>query len=617
MSVLAIHCPPCRRSVFAPHLLALMGSVVLSCTDGGLQVIDDVEVTFVDNLLEIEGTVCTDPPRPTDFPVKILFIIDGSQSMQFVDNPTRRALSVEEVILRLRASPQVSFGIISFNAVNEVLTKPGSSITAGDPFGVDLSGAFTRDQQVLQNAVQGLRIADSVTDYQGAFSTAFQVLTQDMLAVSSAELARTKYVLLFLSDGDPFPKCCSQESERAGLCDASTNIFFCENPDAIRANPTQLPYLARSEDYNQPYQINAAVQDIMDLAENFGVGELRLHTAFLFDPSLVGALDANGCYTIGTVNFVCPEPARALLGGLADIGQGVFRDFSSAQEIDFLGFDLTTIKRENALKNLIVSNSNVIATQSGLLVDSDGDGLSDDLEFENGLNRLSRDSDGDGFGDNIEWTLRRGGLDPAVASPGCDDSRELSDGNDRDGLLLCEELLLRTSTELFDTDADGVPDGLELLSGTDPSKADALSDSDLDGVSNGDEIRIHTSVGVGEGSARPSLAYRYQTSELEPDKDGGRCYGFTVKNVQLQTPIARPGEADSFGRNDIFVYVAQAPFDDPNDFGSFKLACVRSRYVAPDFKDPPGGVVTLKPEDFKDPDALDLAADCVGLTAKP
>ena len=95
---------------------------VTACTERRLQPVDDIEVNVVDNLLEIEGEVCTDPPEATDFPVKILFIIDGSGSMQFVDNPNRRALAVEETILRLRANPSVSFAVIRFNESDVVLT---------------------------------------------------------------------------------------------------------------------------------------------------------------------------------------------------------------------------------------------------------------------------------------------------------------------------------------------------------------------------------------------------------------------------------------------------------------------------------------------------------------
>src|SRR5687768_2081825 len=110
----------------APFIFA--AAFALSCTRADLQAIDDIQVDVVDNLLEIEGEVCTDPPEQTDFPVKIMFIIDGSGSMQFIDNPTFRALAVEETILRLRSNPAVSFAVIRFNESDVVLTKPGVDI---------------------------------------------------------------------------------------------------------------------------------------------------------------------------------------------------------------------------------------------------------------------------------------------------------------------------------------------------------------------------------------------------------------------------------------------------------------------------------------------------------
>lgn len=592
--------------------LAVIAFAAAACSDSLLEPIPDVEVNVVDNLLRIEGKLCTDPPTPSDFPTKILFIIDGSGSMQFVDQPARRALAVEEAILRLRSNPSVEFAIIRFNESDTVLTKPQSQITTADPFGVDLSGAFTRSNAVLADAVRELRESDSVTDYQGALSTAFLVLAQDMIDSPPAELARTKYVVLFLSDGDPFPACCSDESAASGLCSQERNIPFCDDPDAIRANPTQLPFLEAGQDYNQPYQVFDVVQDIMDLAENFGVGELRFNTAFLFDPSLVSQVNpATGCFEIGGVTFVCPEDARALLTQMAEIGQGTFRDFSNAEEIDFLGFDVSNIKRDNALKNIIATNMNAIATSQGLKPDSDGDGLDDDLEFAEQLDRTSRDTDGDGFSDPVEYRFRRNGLDPRTPNPGCEPG-ELREDLDMDGLLTCEEVLLRTSTDLYDTDADGVPDGLEVVYGTQPNESDNLRDADLDGRRNGDEIRFHTSIAFDEASERVGLAYRYQTDEAEPDARGGRCYDFSVRNIQLESPLARPGEMQSFARNDIFVYTGQAPFDDPNDFGRFKVACVQGRYIAPDFKDPIEGLVQLCPDDFKEPFEL-TPADCVGL----
>ncbi len=595
-----------RNLIFALLLLA-------GCTPETLRAIDQVEVRAVDDKLVIEGEVCTEPPEPTDFPVKILFVIDGSGSMQFVDIPSRRALAVEEVMLRLRANPSVSFAVVRFNESSAVLTRPGTDITTNEPFSTDVSGAFTRDPAVLGQAVQELRVADSVTDYQGALSTAFLILSQDMLGSPREELARTKYVVVFLSDGDPFPSCCSRRSEEVGLCNRDTNLFFCENPDAIRQNPTQLPFHEAGADYNQPYQIYGAVRDIMALEETFGAGEIRLHTAFLFDPNLVESLDpVTNCYTIAGVNFVCRDEAIELLGNIARIGQGIFRDFSAAEEIDFLGFDLSSVRRERGLRNLFVAHrSATLDDRFAPEPDSDGDGLPDRVEFEIGSSRTDPDTDGDGFSDLLEFRFTRGGLDPLVPNPGCtgeDDRRDV----DGDGLLACEERFLGTSDRFFDSDADGLPDGLELRVRLDPAAHDALLDADLDGVRNRDEIRAGTAVHRDEGQARSSVAYRSRTEDRGVGPNGGRCYGFEVKNLRLTTPLARPGVTGSFGRNEFLVYVSEASEGDPDDLARFKIGCACARYVAPDFKDPPLGRVELSPEDFVRPEEFDPAIHCRG-----
>ena len=71
---------------------------------------------------------------------------------------------------------------------------------------------------------------------------------------------------------------------------------------------------------------------------------------------------------------------------------------------------------------------------------------------------------------------------------------------------------------------------------------------------------------------------------------------------------------NGLGRNELYLYMAEAPFDDPNDFGQYKVACIRARYIAPDFKDPPDGLVRLAPSDFYAPDELNPDEHCVGLT---
>jgi outer membrane protein OmpA-like peptidoglycan-associated protein len=162
-----------------------------------------------------------------------------------------------------------------------------------------------------------------------------------------------------------------------------------------------------------------------------------------------------------------------------------------------------------------------------ILRDSDGDGLSDYAETQvHHTNPRRRDSDGGGRDDGEEVVLD--GTDPLLGTDdlldsdgdGLTNQQETSLGSDpfstdTDGDLLSDteedanrdgryqgdlnenrkfepELGEETDPTSADTDGDGLNDGLELLKGTDPFD----TDSDDDGVSDGDEndlsIDTHT-----------------------------------------------------------------------------------------------------------------------------
>src|SRR2546430_16893615 len=105
--------------------------------------------------------------------------------------------------------------------------------------------------------------------------------------------------------------------------------------------------------------------------------------------------------------------------------------------------------------------------------DSDGDGLSDEQEravFH--TDPLLADTDGDHVGDGIEVSLAAPGLDfdPLVARvpPVCARIDPPDRDSDDDGLLDCEEAVLRTDPSLVDSDRDGLPDLVDVRRRSNP-----------------------------------------------------------------------------------------------------------------------------------------------------
>ena len=118
--------------------------------------------------------------------------------------------------------------------------------------------------------------------------------------------------------------------------------------------------------------------------------------------------------------------------------------------------------------------------------DFDGDGLSDSWEVDHGLDLFDAsdaliDSDGDGL-DSVEEFTR--GTDPENPDS---DGDGLSDGDETD--------IHQTNPILSDTDGDGLSDAIELANpGLDPNdSSDGLSDADADGLSRAREFLLGTS----------------------------------------------------------------------------------------------------------------------------
>ncbi|HWV37226.1 MAG TPA: VWA domain-containing protein [Vulgatibacter sp.] len=538
------------------HLVWLLLLVLGACTESDLVGQAPPPKRPIDNKLTVTGSFCTEDPLAVEFPVKILFVVDTSQSMDVTDPPdpannneSGRLRAVLDVIDDYAGIPGVEVGIVVFNGTVADTTQGFRPIVEPE------------DVASVVAAAANLNFAGGKTDYAAALDLAYQAIVTDTKQADDKMRARSKYVMIFLSDGMPDP-------------------------------------------YITPDEAMEMVKRIQDLERERRLAELRVHTIYLS----------------GRTPAWLQRQPEALLRDMARVGNGSFRNVANGESINFLDIDFTSFRRLFTMKRFTVSNVNALPLRDpALAVDSDGDGIPDVEELRIGTDPTLRDTDGDGFGDFLEHRLRNAGFDPLDPTDADCAVTEDDDFNrrddDGDGLLNCEERFLGTNPRLIDSDADGIPDWIEVRAGTSPIADDRLGDLDRDGRTNGDEVRDHTDPNHPDADQTAFLRYRYDMRQTEI-RESRVCWDFSVSNVSLVSTMATPGLDE--GWNEIHLVLAQAPADAPGDYGEFRMACVRARYRLPeDMKWPGNGRVSLQESDFKrvgvvgDPDAFDPARDCV------
>jgi hypothetical protein len=109
-------------------------------------------------------------------------------------------------------------------------------------------------------------------------------------------------------------------------------------------------------------------------------------------------------------------------------------------------------------------------------VDLDMDGLSDQQEIDQGTDKLNKDSDGDGVMDGAESLS---GSNPMNA-------KSIAPDSDVDGLSDDYEIAEGLNSNNPDTDGDGLSDFMELVLGSNP----LVKDTDLDGILDGREVKL-------------------------------------------------------------------------------------------------------------------------------
>ncbi|MDJ0764043.1 MAG: VWA domain-containing protein [Myxococcota bacterium] len=591
-------------------MLLFIAWVIAACSDASLEVVEDAEVVVPDNKLQVTGEVCTLNPEELNFPLRVLFLVDCSESMEVTDPPdlltgeTGRERAVRMAAEELLSTAgDVKVSVVRFSSESQPLTAELSS--GGLP-----ESYFTNDLDYILAKLPLLAETDRTTNFIRALSEAYAEIRHELMKTSQESLALSTYSVIMITDGLP-------------------DVEGDETAENSHEN------------------IIEGVQGLMELGRLFHVGKLTVNTALLSSGSPLVDIAASD-----------------LLSTMANQGSGTFRSFENGGELNFLYVDLTTLKRVFTLKTLVVQNLNAAVSQDFVLSDSDGDGLSDAIEAFIGSNPFVPDSDGDGCRDSVEYNLRNAGLDPIdpddcqcfVADycfdedldglcdcgedpPGsccqdldsdglCDcidqDANGFCDPSnyvdlDGDGLVNCEERYSGTNRSGPDSDGDGLLDFLELRFGTSPDLNDLADDLDWDAVPNGEEVRTATDPQFASTIGRSDLAYRYKVEETGT-VGTSTCYNFEVSNITLTDllPAANhqattgPGGQGFSGLNRVLIYAGEVPFDDHESYARFRVACVTASYEsAGNYKNPPSGLVQIGNAHFVPIATFDPMRDCI------
>jgi hypothetical protein len=570
-------------------------SLIAGCTGALLEPVPK-QTSTLDDKLQLTGHFCTPTPAQDDFPVKVVFIVDESGSMCISDPPGSqqgngfcempqvvaswppnaqkpgRVKAIESLLNQWQAAglTNVQVAILPFETspMQPWPQTSGSSCT---------NGCFAPPDATTTQFCDALASKlGNGTDTQGVLEEAYGVISADIANVkqnSPQDLPRTRYEVVFLTDGTPFPHCTASTNlppqdyatpEQPWLTWEDDSTYCQQGPYDNNGNPigngqaqaccagqggcggaqSQVVCVGGQPfqpgtDINQNYQIFDAVKQIMSLKTAFNVGDLRIDTVLLLNEQAVqicGAMctDVYGVWP-GVNQADYPQEtfkaAQWLLQQVAALGNGTFQAFTNGQiqDLSLAGLDYASLASPAVMKNLFVQAVTSVPTPGGRIYDSDGDGLPDtvDNSFTLGTSSFDPDTLHDCIGDDFAVVNKNDGFTTSCADSrgqcfvagscagsytnGDPCSTGCSDG-DSDGLTDSDEAILGSSDSLADSDGDGIPDVIEARYGFDPTVWNDWQhqDTDGDGISDWDEFRANTDPTVPDAPLFASAGYQYQ-----------------------------------------------------------------------------------------------------------
>src|SRR4051812_17927777 len=410
-----------RIALWVPFGLGVAAAV--ACSDSFL--FDDrrTDKIPVDRAITVQGELCTPSANDVVRPIKILIAMDASQSMRVTDPDGTRATAAVQLLDSLPQDPEIHVAVMLFAGSTTVfLGLPPDGGTGGSQF-KSLTRMDPAERQLIRSQILNFTAVgpnrDS-TDFVKALADIYATISDDIAITradptKSAYAARSRYSVIFLSDGHP---------------------TICQDALLVQGDSNACTRL----------------RQLTDLAE-----DVRLNTVHVYSPTqppstvcdLTGPPGTCGVPTLCPALIINQDAER--LQTMAALGGGDFRDFRNGEPINFLNFKFGQVRRAYQVKDLVVANLSAPPGSPDKQADTDNDGITDEQERMLGTDPLKKDTDGDGFSDGVEvfFSARGASFNPlgmvlpdgGGGDPGCPPPLRGVD-SDCDGLFDCDEHIL-------------------------------------------------------------------------------------------------------------------------------------------------------------------------------
>ena len=304
--------------------------------------------------------------------LKFLFVLDKSGSNQKRSDKDgnflpfsgtdmsgeRRYNPILDFVGNTPDDPSIYFALINFATTANVKS---AFINDHDKF----SDLVTKEK----NASDGAPIDSGWTNYLSALSSITQLIENDTNKEKNAnpdQIVASHYIIFYITDGAPVV---SRDSN-------GNKVVQGKNPDGTDMVPQPV--------YQAIDALLSKAKVPTDGSSNNSawIDSIQLHTGFYYAPMPGGDADEDD------------KIAKEYLEKMAERGQGGAYQFAANEVIDFKSFKIPKRNAEHVLEDVLVTNINTLWDGENLVRDSDGDGLSDQLEIKLGSNPNAKDSDG-------------------------------------------------------------------------------------------------------------------------------------------------------------------------------------------------------------------------------